>query len=117
MPVSITLKHKISDSRSQLSFILIPKMGYLGSAWATFFSYFTMCVISYIWGAKVYQINYNLVSGLILILTAGLIVYYFSVEEFSLWKKYVLGTTFLVCYSGMFLLINKNSWFNTTLNH
>jgi len=43
-----------------LNFILIPKIGYMGSAWATFFCYFTMMTVSYFWGRKYYKIHYPL---------------------------------------------------------
>ena len=43
-----------------LNYILIPKIGYLGSAWATFFCYFTMMIVSYFWGQKHFKINYHL---------------------------------------------------------
>lgn len=42
-----------------LNFILIPEYGYLGSAWATFACYFSMMFASYLWGRKVYKIDYN----------------------------------------------------------
>ncbi len=43
-----------------LNIVLIPYMSYLGSAWATFFCYFTMMIVSFLWGRKYYKINYPL---------------------------------------------------------
>lgn len=43
-----------------LNIILIPKIGYMGSAWANFACYFSMMLISFFWGRKVYKVNYNL---------------------------------------------------------
>ena len=43
-----------------LNFALIPTMGYYGSAWAAFFAYFAMMVLSYILGQKYFQVPYNL---------------------------------------------------------
>lgn len=43
-----------------LNFILIPLIGYLGSAWAHFSCYFTMMIVSYFLGRKYYKINYPL---------------------------------------------------------
>jgi O-antigen/teichoic acid export membrane protein len=37
----------------------VPIFHYTGAAWATFFCYFTMLVISYIWGQKYYPIPYD----------------------------------------------------------
>ncbi len=43
-----------------LNFLLIPKMGYLGAAWATFVCYGAIMVISYIYGQKHYAIPYSI---------------------------------------------------------
>jgi len=43
-----------------LNIILIPKMGYMGSAIAVFTCFFTMMVISYILGQKYYPVPYDL---------------------------------------------------------
>ncbi|MDP2423494.1 MAG: polysaccharide biosynthesis C-terminal domain-containing protein, partial [Bacteroidales bacterium] len=52
-----------------LNFALIPKMGYMGAAWATFICYGSMMVLSYLVGRKYYPIPYNMprVSGYILL--------------------------------------------------
>lgn len=42
-----------------LNFILIPIIGYYGSAWATFVCYFVMMLLSYILGQKHYRIEYK----------------------------------------------------------
>jgi O-antigen/teichoic acid export membrane protein len=41
-----------------LNVLLIPKFSYTGAAWATFFCYFFMMVISYVLGQKHYRIPY-----------------------------------------------------------
>ena len=43
-----------------LNFILIPKIGFVGSAWATLICYFSMTVASYYLGNKHYKISYPL---------------------------------------------------------
>lgn len=43
-----------------LNFMLIPLMGYMGAAWATFICYGAMMIISYLYGQKNYPIPYNL---------------------------------------------------------
>lgn len=43
-----------------INFLLIPVMGYMGSAIAVFVCYFVMMVISYYWGRKFYPVPYNL---------------------------------------------------------
>ena len=41
-----------------INYLAIPHFGYMASAWATFFCYGTMMVVSYKWGQKVYPIPY-----------------------------------------------------------
>jgi len=43
-----------------LNILLIPSLGITGSAWATFFCYFSMMQMSYFWGRKHYFIEYEL---------------------------------------------------------
>jgi O-antigen/teichoic acid export membrane protein len=41
-----------------INYFFIPRIGYMASAWATFFCYGTMMVLSYKWGQKVYPVPY-----------------------------------------------------------
>ncbi|MER3470999.1 MAG: polysaccharide biosynthesis protein [Chitinophagaceae bacterium] len=41
-----------------INYAFIPKFGYMACAWATFFCYGTMMVVSYVWGQKAYRIPY-----------------------------------------------------------
>ena len=41
-----------------INYLAIPHFGYMASAWATFFCYGTMMVVSYQWGQRVYPIPY-----------------------------------------------------------
>ncbi|MEP1096298.1 MAG: polysaccharide biosynthesis C-terminal domain-containing protein [Cyclobacteriaceae bacterium] len=43
-----------------LNWILIPRFGYMGSAYATFASYSSMVIVSYVWGKTHYPVPYNL---------------------------------------------------------
>jgi O-antigen/teichoic acid export membrane protein len=43
-----------------LNFYWIPRIGYMGSAWATLICYASMMVVSYIIGQKYYPVNYDL---------------------------------------------------------
>ncbi len=55
-----------------LNWILIPEIGYMGSALATFFSYLLMVIISYIWGRRHYPVPYNLFKIIAYVLLAGI---------------------------------------------
>jgi O-antigen/teichoic acid export membrane protein len=41
-----------------INYFFIPRFGYVACAWATFFCYSSMMVMSYVWGQKVYRIPY-----------------------------------------------------------
>ena len=42
-----------------LNWTLVPKIGYMGAAWATLACYTSMMLVSYFWGRKVYPIPYQ----------------------------------------------------------
>src|SRR6185503_1817095 len=41
-----------------VNYFFIPRYSYMASAWATFLCYFSMMVISYVWGQKNYYVPY-----------------------------------------------------------
>ena len=41
-----------------INYLSIPHFGFMASAWATFFCYGTMMIVSYKWGQKVYPVPY-----------------------------------------------------------
>lgn len=66
-----------------LNFFLIPIMGYLGAAWATFACYAFMMIISWYLGQKYYPVSYDLkAAGIYVVLT--LIIYLVSLYTTSL---------------------------------
>lgn len=76
-----------------INYFFIPHFGYMASAWATFFCYGTMMVVSYKWGQKVYRIPYA---------TKKLIAYFVIV-------LIIYGVNYLL------LLISDNKAFNYLL--
>ncbi len=64
-----------------LNIYLIPRIGYMGAAWATFFCYFSTMTASYFLSRKYYSINYDLKSiALYFSITLGL---YFITSQIS----------------------------------
>jgi len=81
-----------------LNIILIPKIGYMGSAWANLACYFTMMIISYFWGRKVYEVRYNLRKVMFYIFFAGLLF------AASVGLKNALGISNMILNSLLFVL-------------
>lgn len=57
-----------------LNYLLIPVMGYMGSAWTTFICYFVMMVLSYWWGQKHYRVDYS-VARICLYIVSAVAIY------------------------------------------
>jgi O-antigen/teichoic acid export membrane protein len=82
-----------------LNLILIPIIGFEGSAWATLICYFSMVVISYVLGQKHYPIDYPLKSVfgyLIFAFLCYLSLDYLAINDALL--KYAIHTTVLLLF-------------------
>ncbi|MGV0829561.1 oligosaccharide flippase family protein [Empedobacter brevis] len=76
-----------------LNIFLLPKYGFMVSAWTTLFAYGIMMVISYIWGQKVYPIPYKV----------NKILFYMGIAIALAWTNYfILGSNLI---SGNLILI------------
>jgi len=91
-----------------LNIYLIPQMGYIGSAWATFSCYALMMIISYFLGQKYYPIKYNL-KRIFIYLSAAFVLYFFSriLNLQYLPVKLLLHTVFLFAFLGLVYFIEK----------
>jgi O-antigen/teichoic acid export membrane protein len=82
-----------------LNFLLIPKFGYYGSAWAAFFAYFAMMALSYLIGKRHFKVPYNLQK---FFLYLGLAVGLFLVNNVlpypSQMIKYLVNTVLLLIF-------------------
>jgi O-antigen/teichoic acid export membrane protein len=93
-----------------LNFILIPKMGYMGAAWATFFCYGSMMLISYFAGRKYYPVPYDVLRISAYILLA-ILLYYLS-KVFNTDHQHIMliyNSLLLAAYLIFVFLIEKNS--------
>ncbi|MCB9164670.1 MAG: polysaccharide biosynthesis C-terminal domain-containing protein [Flavobacteriales bacterium] len=81
-----------------LLFALIPAMGYMGAAWATFICYACMAAISYVWGQKHYPIPYNV--SRILLYMAGAVLLWWGCEQLALEgaANYAMRSTALLIF-------------------
>ena len=91
-----------------LNVVLIPKYGYMGSAWANFVSYLAIIIISYFWGRKIYKIKYD-IKRIIIYTIAALLVYYVSVYsfDFQTYIYYSVVTFLLLTYIIFIFIMEK----------
>ena len=82
-----------------LNYYWIPRIGYMGSAWATLICYGSMMVISYVIGKKYYSIPYDWISILVMI---GLSLGFYQVSLLfhieTLWIKLMVNTLVLFVF-------------------
>jgi O-antigen/teichoic acid export membrane protein len=105
-----------------INFLLIPRFGYMASAWATFFCYGTMMVVSYQWGQKVYYVPYA-TKKLIAYFVITLLLY--GIHLFILWISsnaafnYLFATILFIAFIAFVARVEKkelNLIFNKKYN-
>lgn len=91
-----------------LNIILIPRVGYIGSAWATFSCYFTMASISYILGRKNYAVPYK--TGRIIVYIAVTIALYAIMKEIGsfLPMKILFSNLLVVLLALTFFILERH---------
>ena len=91
-----------------LNIYLIPRLGYVGSAWATLSCYALMMIISYFLGQKYYPIKYNL-TRIFIYLGAAFVLFLFSrmVNLQYLPVKLLIHTVLLFAFLGLVYFIEK----------
>ncbi|WP_242134004.1 oligosaccharide flippase family protein [Aestuariivivens marinum] len=85
------------------NYIMIPKMGFMASAWATLAAYGVMMVLSYILGQRFYPVPYQLKkigTFLALALIISLLVLYTN-------SNYYLNTVFVLVFLGIVFFSEK----------
>jgi O-antigen/teichoic acid export membrane protein len=92
-----------------LLFALIPSLGYMGAAWATFICYAGMAVISYVWGQRHYPIPYNVTR--VLLYMAGAVVLWWGCEQVALEGigNYAMRAAALLIFLGLAWRSEKNA--------
>ncbi len=95
------------------NFVFIRYFSYMACAWATFFCYGTMMVLSYVWGQKSYFIPYA-TKKLIAYLVIVTLVFFIHKAFTSLWANqlfnYALATTFMIVYCLFILKIERKEF-------
>ena len=95
-----------------LNFYLIPKIGYLGSAWATLACYASMMIASYFSGQKFYYVPYDVKKFLCYVGLALLVGWFCNPFYHQLFESsfvlYLLASTFTIAlFAGVIVFVEK----------
>jgi len=95
-----------------LNFLLIPVIGYMGSAWATFACYGSMMILSFFVGQKHYYVKYNMKKigfyfGLALLLY--FISIFVKIKIDLVGVRLAINTVFFLCYLFVVIYIERPS--------
>ena len=101
-----------------LNFTLIPSFGYYGSAWAAFFAYLTMMVLSYVLSRHFFPVPYQnkrILLYLLLPVALYLVSRYLPFEPGLL--KYFINTMLLFVFLVTVFYLERNSLLNLIRRH
>lgn len=93
-----------------INYIFIPHFSYVACAWATFFCYASMMVISFVWGQKVYRIPYatkKLIAYIVIVVLLFFIQKLVLNFYYALWLELLIGTAFLLVFTWFILLVEQ----------
>jgi len=91
-----------------LNVILIPRYGYVGSAWANFACYFSMMMISFFWGRKVYKVNYK--YGRLIMYSALAVLLFFIFQYLNIQRammQMIMAGIFIVVYLSVAFVVER----------
>jgi len=93
-----------------LNFYWIPRIGYMGSAWATLICYAAMMIVSYIAGNKHYPVNYDL-KRILGYLALSLVLYLLSlqIKLGSIPLGLILNNLLLIFFIGIVFVFERKN--------
>ncbi|UKN00810.1 oligosaccharide flippase family protein [Paracrocinitomix mangrovi] len=91
-----------------LNLLLIPVLGYEGSAWTTLATYFSMMVASHYFGQKIYPIKYNLRKAALFTFSA-LVLYFIGslIPTDNFWVGTILRGLVVLVYVGIIFFFER----------
>lgn len=96
-----------------INFLFIPRFGYMACAWATFFCYGSMMVVSYTWGQKEYRIPYawkKLVAYLVISVALYGIYLLFSLLNIGIWVNRGFALVLIASFGLLILNIERKEF-------
>jgi O-antigen/teichoic acid export membrane protein len=93
------------------NYLLIPMLGYMGSAWAAFICYFSMAIACYAIGQKYYPIPYKIMPSMIYLTVTVVLIYAVNAIEIT---SQELATSFhmliILFFIGGIYLLERKKW-------
>jgi O-antigen/teichoic acid export membrane protein len=91
-----------------LNIILVPRLGYVGSAITFAFSSFLMMSICYYFGQKYYPVPYQVRSAVVYVISAGVLIYFsYHIKISNLWVSIPYHLALCLLYSLLILVIEN----------
>ena len=86
------------------NYVMIPKIGFMASAWATLIAYGSMVIISYLMGKKHYPVPYDIgrIGGYLIVATIFSAISYYGFNS-----NYYMSTILVLVFLGMIFLLEK----------
>lgn len=96
-----------------INYLFIPKYGYMACAWATFFCYGFMMVISFTWGQNAYRIPYawkKLVAYMVIVLLLYFIDLLFLKMDLNMWINYAFATLLMLAFGWFIVNVERKEF-------
>jgi O-antigen/teichoic acid export membrane protein len=93
-----------------INYLFIPRYGYMACAWATFFCYGTMMVISYRWGQRQYRVPYawkKLTAFVVICVMLYGLHSLFRLLDLNVWFNHFFGLLLLALFAAFIGLVEK----------
>lgn len=98
-----------------INYLFIPRFSYMACAWATFFCYGSMMVISFIWGQKNYLIPYawkKLVAYIVISVALYGFYLLFQQLEFGVWTNWGFSVVLISLFGLLVLNVERKEFQN-----
>lgn len=96
-----------------INYAFIPRFGYLACAWATFFCYGSMMVVSFVWGQKHYRVPYatkKLVAYIVIsVALFGLHTLFFRLNS-GVWANRGVGVVLLSLFGLLVIRVERKEF-------
>jgi O-antigen/teichoic acid export membrane protein len=96
-----------------INYAFIPSFGYMACAWATFFCYGSMMIISFIWGQKEYRIPYawkKLIAYIFIVILLYFAHLAFTKIGFNAWANRGVGLFLIVLFVIFVLNVERKEF-------